>query len=62
MHEFIGRFRHEPVGVAAILFILGMVVLTLVAPLIYTVDPSEISNETLRPPSGVHLLGTATHN
>lgn len=58
MAEFWSRFRHNQVGVAALGFIILMVVLTVIVPMLSSVDPAAISNNTLRPPSGVNPLGT----
>lgn len=58
MSEFWSRFRYNRVGVAAGGFIVLLLLLTIAIPILSSVDPAAISNETLRAPSAVNPLGT----
>jgi peptide/nickel transport system permease protein len=51
------RFKAMPIGVGAACYVVVLVALTLGATLL-GVDPTEISNDSLLPPSGDHWLGT----
>ncbi len=57
--QFVGRFRRSRGGVAALAFLLAMVVLSVLAPWLAPHDPlSQDLSNSLAGPSGTHWLGT----
>jgi peptide/nickel transport system permease protein len=56
---FLSCFWHQPLGVAAAVFLLGVIIATLLAPVIAPFDPNTQNlNSVLSLPSAEHLLGT----
>ncbi|MET3926673.1 ABC transporter permease [Devosia sp. 2618] len=58
MRELFQRLAGSPAGFIAGGFILLLILITIIVPLIYSVNPMAISSNALFPPSPQHLLGT----
>lgn len=58
MTDVLVRFGKNPIGIAAAIFIVALLLLTLVAPALVSIDPKSLSDEVLAAPSMAHFLGT----
>jgi peptide/nickel transport system permease protein len=58
MHEFWLRFASHRYGLAAGLYVLLLILITLVLEVVPGSDPHEITSAVMQPPSVAHTLGT----
>ena len=58
MRSFADRFVTRRAGVGSFIFVVLLVLAAFAVSVLSSVDPNEITGETLQPPSWAHLLGT----
>jgi peptide/nickel transport system permease protein len=58
MHKIWRHLRGQPIGLASICIVLGLVLIGVMAPILAPGDPNELGRDVLQAPSAGHWLGT----